>query len=118
MRVIALLLLQPAVLGTVAGGNPVSLEKATVKRTATEVTAVLRTTFTKPAKAPGGEWFGTRTKVAVRCKEGTAAVLENRYYSDATFKTVANERINKAPGYAAPIPGSVQALAMKALCEK
>jgi uncharacterized protein with NRDE domain len=114
---LALLLLQPAVLGTVAGGNPVTLEKSTVKRTGAEVTGVLRTTFTKPAKAPGGDWYGTRTKVAVRCKEGTAAMLENRYYSDAKFTKVANERINKAPGYAAPIPGSVQALAMTALCK-
>jgi hypothetical protein len=78
--------------------------------------AVLRTTFTKPAKVPGGEWFGTRTKVAVRCAAGTAAVLENRYYSDAKFTKVANERINKMPGYAAPVPGSIQAIAVTALC--
>ena len=110
-----LLALQP-VLGSVAGGNPVTLEPASVKRSAAEVTAVLRTTFTKPAKVPGGEWFGTRTKVAVRCAAGTAAVLENRYYSDAKFTKVANERINKMPGYAAPVPGSIQAIAVTALC--
>ncbi len=110
------LLLQ--LIGTVAGGNPVTLEANTVKRSATEITAVLRTNFTKPAKVPGGEWFGTRTKVAVRCKEGTAAVLENRYYADAKFTKVANERINKQPGYAAPVPGTAQGLAFKELCKK
>jgi uncharacterized protein with NRDE domain len=108
------LLLQ--LVGTIAGGNPVTLEATTVKKAPTEITAVLRTTFTKPAKAPGGEWFGTRTKVAVRCKDGTAAVLENRYYSDAKFTKVANERIIRQPGYAAPVPGSAQALAYAHFC--
>jgi uncharacterized protein with NRDE domain len=112
-----LLALQP-VLGAIAGGNPVTLEPATVKRSEAEVTAVLRTTFTKPAKVPGGEWFGTRTKVVVRCAAGTAAVLENRYYSDAKFTTVANEKIVKQPGFAPPVPGSAQALAFAHFCKK
>ena len=119
---VATLLLQPATanpqIGTIAGGNPVTLEAKTVKRSATEITAVLRTTFSKPAKAPGGEWYGTRTKVAVRCAAGTAAVLENRYYADAKFTKVANERVIAAPGYAAPVPGSAQALAFGHLCGK
>lgn len=102
--------------GTISGGNPVALETRTIKRGAKEITATLRTTFLKPAKAPGGEWFGSRTLVAVRCANGTVAVLENRYYGDAKFRTVANERIVKIPGYAAPVPGSVPALALKELC--
>lgn len=102
--------------GSISGGNAVALETRTVKRGATETTATLRTTFLKPAKAPGGEWFGSRTKVAVRCAPGTVAVLENRYYGDAKFTKVANERIVKIPGYAPPVPGSVPALALKELC--
>lgn len=106
--------LQPV--GTISGGNAVALETRTVKRAAKEITATLRTTFLKPAKAPGGDWYGSRTKVAVRCVEGTVAVLENRYYGDDKFTKVANERIVKIPGYAAPVPGSVPALALKQLC--
>ena len=102
--------------GSVSGGNAVALETRTVKRTANEIRATLRTTFTKPAKAPGGQWFGSRTLVAVRCGEGTVAVLENRYYGDAKFTTVASEKIVKIPGYAAPVPGSVPALALRELC--
>lgn len=105
-------------IGTLAGGHAVLLEPKTVKRTGDETVAVLRTRFAKPAKAPGGEWFGSRTKVALRCAAGTAAVLENRYYGDAQFKTVASEKIVKIPGYAAPVPGSVTAVAMKHLCTK
>jgi azurin len=124
MLLLLLLALQPAPapgnsmpqIGTVAGGNPVTLETRTVKRAGDEVTATLRTTFTKPAKVQGGEWFGTRTKVAVRCAAGTAAVLENRYYADAKFTVVANERLNKAPGYAAAVPGTLQMLALASLC--
>jgi hypothetical protein len=103
-------------IGTISGGNPVALETRTIKRGAKDITATLRTTFLKPAKAPGGEWFGSRTLVAVRCADGTVAVLENRYYGDAKFRKVANERIVKIPGYAAPVPGSVPALALKELC--
>ena len=102
--------------GSLAGNNAVTLETRSVKRLPTEITATLRTTFAKPAKAPGGEWFGSRTVVAVRCAEGTVAVKENRYYGDAKFTKVANEKIVKIPGYAAPVPGSVPALALKALC--
>ncbi|MCO4097783.1 hypothetical protein [Gemmatimonas sp.] len=106
--------LQPV--GTISGGNAVALETRTVKRAAKEITATLRTTFLKPAKAPGGDWYGSRTNVAVRCAEGTVAVLENRYYGDDKFTKIANERIVKIPGYAAPVPGSVPALALKQLC--
>ena len=102
--------------GTISGGNPVALESRTVKRTGDEVTATLRTTFLKPAKAPGGEWFGSRTVVMVRCADKTVAVKENRYYGDAKLTTVASEKIVKIPGYAAPIPGSVPALALAHLC--
>lgn len=113
-----LLLAQLLSLGTISGGHPLSLESKTVKKSGAEAVAVLRTTFTKPAKAPGGEWFGARTKVSVRCGDGTVAVLENRYYGDAKFTKVVNEKINKQPGYAAPVPGSSQALALAHLCKK
>lgn len=102
--------------GSLAGGNPVALESRTVKKTGGEITATFRTTFAKPAKAPGGEWFGSRTVVAVRCAAGTVAVKENRYYGDARFTKVASEKIVKIPGYAPPIPGSVPAFALKELC--
>ena len=113
-----LLLAQLVALGTIAGGHPLALETKTVRKVGTETVAVLRTTFSKPAKAPGGEWFGARTKVSVRCGDGTVAVLENRYYGDATFTKVVNEKINKQPGYAAPVPGSSQGLALAHLCAK
>lgn len=102
--------------GSISGGNPVALETRSVKRAEKEITATLRTTFLKPAKAPGGDWYGSRTVVTVRCAEGTVAVKENRYYADARFTKVANERIVKIPGYAAPVPGSVPALALAQLC--
>jgi hypothetical protein len=102
--------------GSLAGSNAVALESKTVKKQGAEITATLRTTFAKPAKAPGGDWFGSRTLVAVRCAEGTVAVKENRYYADAKFTKVASEKIVKIPGYAAPVPGSVPALALKELC--
>ena len=105
-----------APVGTISGGNPVALESRTVKRNGDEVTATLRTTFLKPAKAPGGEWFGSRTVVTVRCADKTVAVKENRYYGDAKFTTVASEKVVKIPGYAAPVPGSVPALALAHLC--
>ncbi|BAH40187.1 MAG TPA: hypothetical protein DGD08_11435 [Gemmatimonas aurantiaca] len=127
LSAIALLLAMPSTawaqstampqIGTISGGNTVLLESRTVKRTPQEITATLRVPFLKPAKVPGGEWFGSRTLVAVRCAEGTVAVKENRYYADAKFAKVANERIVKIPGYAAPVPGSVPAVAMAHLCK-
>jgi len=104
-------------IGTISGGNQVLLESRSVKRTPQEITATVRVPFLKPAKAPGGEWFGSRTVVAIRCAEGTVAVKENRYYADAKFTKVANERIVKIPGYAAPLAGSVPAVAMAHLCK-
>lgn len=104
-------------LGKISGNNEVLLETKSVKRSAQEITASLRVPFAKPAKAPGGEWFGSRTLVSVRCAEGTVAVKENRYYSDAKFTKVASEKIVKIPGYAAPVPGSVPALALAHFCK-
>lgn len=104
-------------IGAVSGGNPVLLETRSVKRTAEEITATLRVPFTKPAKVAGGEWFGSRTVVAVRCAQGTVAVKENRYYADKKFTKIANERIVKIPGFAAPLPGSVPAVALAHLCK-
>lgn len=106
--------LQPV--GTISGGNPVSIEGGTTKRDKNEITATFRTVFTKPAKVPGGEWFGSRTVVTVRCADGTAAVKANRYYADKRFSKVASEKVVKIPGYAAPIPGSVPMLALRHLC--
>jgi hypothetical protein len=105
-------------IGTISGGNPVQLENRTVKRAGKEITATLRTVFLKPAKAPGGDWYGSRTVVTVRCAEGTAAVKENRYYADAKLTKVANEKIAKIPGFAAPVPGSVTAVALNHFCTK
>lgn len=103
--------------GTISGDNAVYLETRTVKKTAKEITATLRVRFSKPAKAPGGQWFGSRTLVAVRCSEGTVAVVENRYYSDEAFKKIASEKIVGIPGYAAPVPGSVPAIALSHFCK-
>ncbi|MBL0891110.1 MAG: hypothetical protein K2Y26_06345 [Gemmatimonadaceae bacterium] len=102
--------------GSLARGDAVLFESRTLKKTGDDITATFRTVFVKPAKAPGGEWFGSRTVVTVRCKAGTAAVKENRYYSDAKFTKVASEKIVGVPGYAAPVPGSVPAIAFKHLC--
>lgn len=104
--------------GAISGGNPVYLERKTVKRAGNEVTATLRTVILKPAKAPGGDWYGSRTLVTVRCAENTAAVKENRYYGDARLTKVVSEKIVKMPGYGAPVPGSVTAVALRALCTK
>ncbi len=103
-------------IGALARGDAVLFESRTLKKTGDDITATFRTVFVKPAKAPGGEWFGSRTVVTVRCKAGTAAVKENRYYSDAKFTKVASEKIVGVPGYAAPVPGSVPAIAFKHLC--
>jgi len=102
--------------GALARGDAVFFEARTRKKSGDDITATFRTVFVKPAKAPGGEWFGSRTVVTVRCKAGTAAVKENRYYSDAKFTKVASEKIVGVPGYAAPVPGSVPAIAFKHLC--
>lgn len=102
--------------GALARGDSVLFESRTRKKSGDEISATFRTVFVKPAKAPGGEWFGSRTVVTVRCKAGTAAVKENRYYSDAKFTKVASEKIVGVPGYAAPVPGSVPAIAFKHLC--
>jgi hypothetical protein len=102
--------------GALARGDAVLFESRTLKKSGDDITATFRTVFVKPAKAPGGEWFGSRTVVTVRCKAGTAAVKENRYYSDAKFTKVASEKIVGVPGYAAPVPGSVPAIAFKHLC--
>lgn len=103
--------------GALARGDAVLFESRTLKKSGDDITATFRTVFVKPAKAPGGEWFGSRTVVTVRCKAGTAAVKENRYYSDAKFTKVASEKIVGVPGYAAPVPGSVPAIAFKHLCQ-
>lgn len=102
--------------GTLSGGDSVFVETRSVKRAAGITTAAMRVRFRKPAKVGATEWRSSRTIVMVDCTKRMAAVKENWYYLDDRGTKVANHKVVGIPGYGAPVPGSVTAVAVRHFC--
>jgi hypothetical protein len=106
-------------IGTTSVGNPVLLEKGSVKRDAQGiVTATVRVRFVKPVKTPQGEWRSSRTIARFDCAKQVVAVKENWYFFDDAGKKEASHKVVGVPGFGPAIKGSLPDVAMKHLCAR
>lgn len=103
-------------IGKTAAGNPVLVEPRSVKRAGTLLDATVRVKFAKAVRAPGGEWWSSRTRLTFDCTKRHVKVLENWYYGDTTFRRVASHNAPGTPAFGTVMGGSMTSVAYDALC--
>ena len=73
---------RPREIGRTAANNPVLVEPRTVHRDGPLLSATIRVKFAKAVRAPGGDWWSSKTRLTFDCTKRTVAILENWYYGE------------------------------------
>jgi len=103
-------------IGRTAAGNPVLVEPRTVRREQTLVHANVRVRFAKAVRAPGGDWWSSRTRLTLDCTSRRVKVLENWYYGDTTWRRIASHHVSGLPAFGTVMGGSMTSVAYDVLC--
>lgn len=103
-------------IGRTAAGNPVLVEPRTLKREGSMLSATVRVRFAKAVRAPGGDWWSSRTRLTLDCSRRQVKVLEHWYYADTTWRRIASHHTPGIPGFGTVIGGSMTSVAHDALC--
>jgi hypothetical protein len=103
-------------IGRTAAGNPVLVEPRTVRREQSLVHANVRVRFAKAVRAPGGDWWSSRTRLTLDCTSRRVKVLENWYYGDTTWRRIASHHRSGLPAFGTVMGGSMTSVAYDALC--
>ena len=106
----------PREIGRTAANNPVLVEPRSIKRAGTQVTAAIRVKFAKAVKAPGGDWWSSRTRLTFDCSNRQVKVLENWYYADTTWTRVASHTQSGQPAFGTVMGGSMTSVGYDSLC--
>jgi hypothetical protein len=107
---------KPREIGRTAANNPVLVEPRTVKREGALLHATIRVKFAKAVRAPGGDWWSSRTRLTFDCTKRTVAILENWYYGDTTWTRVTSHNVVGQPGYGTVMGGSMTSVGYDSLC--
>lgn len=103
-------------IGRTAAGNPVLVEPRTVRRDQALVHANVRVRFAKAVRAPGGDWWSSRTRLTLDCTSRRVKVLENWYYGDTTWRRIASHHVSGEPAFGTVMGGSMTSVAYDVLC--
>jgi hypothetical protein len=103
-------------IGRTAANNPVFVESRTVRREQSELHATVRVRFAKAVRAPGGDWWSSRTRLTFNCTNRQVLVRENWYYGDTTWRRIASHAVPGQPAYGTVMGGSMTSVAYDALC--
>lgn len=103
-------------IGRTAAGNPVLVEERTVRRDRTLLSATVRVRFAKAVRAPGGDWWSSRTRLTLDCSRRQVKVLENWYYGDTLWRRIASHNTPGMPAFGTVMGGSMTSVAHDALC--
>jgi hypothetical protein len=103
-------------IGRTAANNPVFVESRTVRRQQAELHAIVRVRFAKAVRAPGGDWWSSRTRLTFNCTNRQVLVRENWYYGDTTWRRIATHAVPGQPAFGTVIGGSMTSVAYDALC--
>lgn len=103
-------------IGRTAAGNPVFVETRSVRREPPLLHAIVRVRFAKAVRAPGGDWWSSRTRLTLDCSNRQVKVLENWYYGDTTWRSVASHRAIGQPAFGTVIGGSMTSVSYDKLC--
>ena len=103
-------------IGATAAGNPVFIDRRSVRRENGIVTATVRATFNTPVRTPKGDVTSSRTIAMFDCAKRLVAVKENFLYHDERRGTVYEHRQPRVPGFGSVIRGTLPDVAMTHLC--
>ncbi len=103
-------------IGLTAAGNPVLVESRTLHRDGSIVTATVRVKFAKAVKAPGGDWWSSRTRLALDCTARNVKIFENWYFGDTTFQKIVSHTVSGQPAFGTVMGGSMTSVAYDSLC--
>ena len=103
-------------IGKTAAGNPVLVETRSVRRENTLLHAVVRVKFARAVRAPGGDWWSSRTRLTFDCSKRQVAVRENWYFADTTWRRQVSHNVVGQPGYGTVIGGSMTSVGYDSLC--
>lgn len=103
-------------IGRTAAGNPVLVEQRTIRRAAPMLDAIIRVRFAKAVRAPGGDWWSSRTKLTFDCSKRQVKVIENWYYGDTTWTRVQSHKVSGQPAFGTVMGGSMTSVGYDALC--
>ncbi|MCC7054460.1 MAG: hypothetical protein IT355_14420 [Gemmatimonadaceae bacterium] len=106
----------PREIGRTAAGNPVLVEPRSVRRQSPLVDGVVRVKFAKAVRAPGGDWWSSRTRLTLDCSARQVKILENWYYADTLWRRVASHSRSGQPAFGTVMGGSMTSVAYDALC--
>ena len=103
-------------IGQTAAKNPVLVESRTIKRDGPLLSATVRVRFAKAVRAPGGDWWSSRTRLTFDCTKRQVKVLENWYYGDTTWRRVTSHTTPGTPAFGTVMGGSMTSVAYDTLC--
>jgi len=103
-------------IGRTAAGNPVLVEQRSIRRTPPMLDAIIRVRFAKAVRAPGGDWWSSRTKLTFDCSKRQVKVIENWYYGDTTWTRVQSHKVSGQPAFGTVMGGSMTSVGYDALC--
>jgi hypothetical protein len=103
-------------IGRTVAGNPVFVDRRSVRREQDVVTATLRVRFAKPVASPRGPITSARTLATFDCARRLVAIRENVYFHDEDADRVYERKVVGAPGYGPPMGGSMPEVAIAHLC--
>ena len=103
-------------IGHTAARNPVLVEPRSVRREQSQVHATVRVRFAKAVRAPGGDWWSSRTRLTLDCTSRRVKVLENWYYGDTTWRRITSHHVSGLPAFGTVMGGSMTSVAYDALC--
>jgi hypothetical protein len=103
-------------IGRTAAGNPVLVEQRSIRRAPPMLDAIIRVKFAKAVRAPGGDWWSSRTKLTFDCSKRQVKVIENWYYADTTWTRVRSHNVSGQPAFGTVMGGSMTSVGYDALC--
>lgn len=104
-------------IGTTNDGNKVYVNRATIVRQDSIVTATVRVVYTTPTPTPKGPINGSRAIAMFNCLRKTVAVKETIIWHDEAKGTIYLKRTPVIPGFGPVFNSNFSGVALRYLCE-
>jgi hypothetical protein len=103
-------------IGTTNDGNKVYVNRATIVRADSIVTATVRVVYTTPKATPKGPINGSRAIAMFNCLRRTVAVKETIIWHDEAKGTIYEKRTPRIPGFGPVFNSNFSGVALRYLC--
>lgn len=104
-------------IGVTSDQNKVYVNRATIVRNDSIVTATIRVVYTTPKSTPQGPINGSRSVAMFNCLRKTVAVKENIIWHDEAKGTIYLKRAPAIPGFGPVFNSNFSGVALRYLCD-